>query len=128
MTMQDYIITVPGIIAGLIGFVLFLMTIRSRWLISATALVAAIAECLFYFYFILEDTSSTFSRLPRLVEGLISMLGFFGGPVFLFCATLLIAFSKDLRWKRGLLTASIIGTIIAFTHSAYVLKLLSEIP
>ena len=54
--MQDYIITVPGIIAGLIGFVLFLMTIRSRWLISATALVAAIAECLFYFYFILEDT------------------------------------------------------------------------
>ncbi len=124
--MQDYIITVPGIIAGLIGFVLFLMTIRSRWLISATALVAAIAECLFYF--ILDDTSSTFSRLPRLVEGLISMLGFFGGPVFLFCATLLIAFSKDLRWKRGLLTASIIGTIIAITHSAYVLKLLSEIP
>lgn len=123
---QDYIILAPGVVAGLFGFVLFLMTIRSRWLISTTALAATLAECLFYF--LIVDTSSTNSELPPSVGALISMLAFLGGSVFLFCATVLIAFSKDLRWKRGMLVASTIGTILAITHLAIVLKGLSEIP
>lgn len=126
MMMGDYIILGPGVVAGLFGLVLFIMTIRCRWFIGVTAFVAALAELLFYL--LIVDTSSTCSRLPPWIESICTLFSFLGGAVFLAGTTVLIALSKNLKWKKCMIMASTIGTVLAIGHLAIVLKGLSEIP
>ena len=126
MTTGDFVFLAPGLFAGIIGAALFVMTIRHHLFVSVFGLLGALAELSFYFMF--TSTSSTNSELPHWIETLFNSFCFFGGSFFLLCATLLIARSKNLRWKRCLFFTLLFGFLVAVAHLAIVIKVLSEIP